>query len=318
MAAYVSVLQATYGNFHDNCGDRIMLNGDMGVFAVHSVTSKDGTRIGYRQYGHGPGLVLEQGAMGIAYNYDELARALADDFTVYVPDRRGRRMSAREFTPDHVIERDVEDLEAMLAHTGAHFVFGLSSGAIITLETARVCQLIHKAVLYEPPFYFQARVPVERIARIYDEIGRSDYAAALVTVNSVVKLAPAFVRFIPRTLAQLMTGKIIANEIKRGTGEYAPLRELIPTMRYDFKAVVGRGEKIELYKTVQQEVLLLGGDRSPQYLQNALTGLEKTLPKSKRIEFKGLGHSAAWNREKGGAPQVVAREMVRFFKGLSD
>jgi len=292
--------------------------GDTGNFTVHSVTSKDGTKIGYRQYGHGPGLVLEQGAMGIAHNYDELSRALANDFTVCVPDRRGRRMSAREFTPNHVVERDVEDLEAVLAQTGAHIVFGLSSGAIITAETARVCPLIHKAVLYEPPFYYQARVPVERIARIYDEIGRGDYAAALVTVNSVVKLGPAFLNFIPRPLLQLMTGKIIADEIKKGTGDYAPLRELIPTMRYDFKAVLERGEKIELYKTVQQEILLLGGDKSPQYLKSALIGLETILPKSKRIEFKGLDHSAAWNREKGGAPQILAPEMIRFFKAFSD
>jgi pimeloyl-ACP methyl ester carboxylesterase len=294
-----------------------MLNGDTEVFTVGSVTSKDGTNIGYRQYGHGPGLVLEQGAMGIAHNYDELARALAADFTVYVPDRRGRRMSAREFTPDHVIERDVEDLEAMLAHTGAHFVFGLSSGAIITVETARVCPLIQKAVLYEPPFYYQARVPVERIARIYDEIGRDDYAAALVTVNSVVKLGPAFLSFIPRPLLQLLTARIIAGELKKGTGDYAPLHELIPSMRYDFKAVLGRGEKMEIYKTVQQEVLLLGGDKSPPYLKNALNGLERILPNSKRIEFEGLGHSAAWNRDKGGAPQVVARELIRFFKARS-
>jgi pimeloyl-ACP methyl ester carboxylesterase len=289
-------------------------NSDIESFSLHETLSNDGTRIGYRRYGRGPGLVIEQGAMGTAQNYDELARLLAGEFTVYVPDRRGRRLSAREFTADHVIERDVEDLEAVLAQTQAHFVLGLSSGAIITAECARRSLVIHRAALYEPPFYYQERVPVERIERIYEEIARGDYAAALATVNSVVKVGPAVLGIIPHPLLRVLTGLIIAGELKRGTGEYASLRELIPSMRYDFKAVLGRGDQLPLYKTLEQEVLLLGGDRSPRYLKRALTGLQLQLPRSSRIEFPGLDHSALWNRDKGGAPQVLAPEIVRFFK----
>jgi hypothetical protein len=37
------------------------------------VVSRDGTRIGYRQVGVGPGLVLVQGAMGTMHNFSELA-----------------------------------------------------------------------------------------------------------------------------------------------------------------------------------------------------------------------------------------------------
>src|SRR5215467_15113767 len=33
-------------------------------YTTSSVTSRDGATIGYRQYGHGPGIVLVQGAMG--------------------------------------------------------------------------------------------------------------------------------------------------------------------------------------------------------------------------------------------------------------
>jgi hypothetical protein len=35
-------------------------------FTTGTVTSRDGTKIGYRQSGHGPGIVLVQGAMGTA------------------------------------------------------------------------------------------------------------------------------------------------------------------------------------------------------------------------------------------------------------
>ena len=73
-------------------------------YVFGTFTSQDGTQIGHRQIGHGPGIILVQGAMGIAHNYDQLARALAEDFTVYVPDRRGRGRSPKRYGPDHSIE----------------------------------------------------------------------------------------------------------------------------------------------------------------------------------------------------------------------
>src|SRR5580658_11274146 len=119
---------------------------------MSAVTSRDGTQIGYRQYGSGPGVILVMGAMGTAHNYDQLARALAGDFTVYVPDRRGRGMSPCEYGTDQSIKKELEDLDSLLAHTGAQRLFGLSSGAVITLEAARVLPSILRASVYEPPF----------------------------------------------------------------------------------------------------------------------------------------------------------------------
>jgi hypothetical protein len=51
-------------------------------YTVSAVTSEDCTTIGYRQYGHSTGVILVMGAMGNAHNYDQLARVLANDFTV--------------------------------------------------------------------------------------------------------------------------------------------------------------------------------------------------------------------------------------------
>ena len=50
------------------------------------VTSADGTIIGYRQMGSGPGLVMLHGVFNTSKNYQRLAEALAEAFTVYVPD----------------------------------------------------------------------------------------------------------------------------------------------------------------------------------------------------------------------------------------
>ena len=63
------------------------------TFTTCSVTSRDGTTIGYRQVGSGPGLILLHGGMQSSRSFTNLAAALSDAFTVYVPDRRGRGLS---------------------------------------------------------------------------------------------------------------------------------------------------------------------------------------------------------------------------------
>lgn len=110
-------------------------------YSTASVTSQDGTTIGYRQMGNGPALILVHGGMQASQNFMRLATALADEFTVHVPDRRGRGLSGT-YGNSYSIQRDVEDMEALLDKTGAHQVFGLSSGALIALQSARLLPTI--------------------------------------------------------------------------------------------------------------------------------------------------------------------------------
>ncbi len=61
------------------------MNGGAGspAYQTGSVTSRDGTTIGYRQLGRGPGVIAVHGGMQAAQNLMKLARALADSFTIY-------------------------------------------------------------------------------------------------------------------------------------------------------------------------------------------------------------------------------------------
>src|ERR1700719_3138221 len=85
-------------------------------YITGSVTSKDGTTISYRQLGHGPGVVLLHGAMESAQSHMQLAEALADTFTVYLPDRRGRGLSG-PYPAGYSVQTDMEDMDALLAKT---------------------------------------------------------------------------------------------------------------------------------------------------------------------------------------------------------
>src|SRR5258708_5229067 len=137
----------------------------MSPFETATATSQDGTTIGYRRYGRGPAVVLVQGAMGYAAQYSDLASALADAFTVFVPDRRGPARSPRSYDKSRVVERDVEDLEAVLAGSGAARVFGLSSGTIIALTAAaKASSPIRKLAAFEPPLYVNG-APLRLLAK---------------------------------------------------------------------------------------------------------------------------------------------------------
>ena len=279
------------------------------------VDSKDGTRIGYRQYGSGAAVVvLVQAAMATTQNYHDLAKKLADTFTVFVPERRGRRLSAREYSADHVVDRDLEDLEAVLVCSGAEFLFGMSSGAVIALEAARVFTSIRKLALYEAPLFVPPReMRLDLVARFNKEVEAGHTAAATVTAVRIA-LGPSFLDLVPRSLIGWMVTQVLRRQDRRGTGEYAPLRELVPTMRYDFNVVVSMQGKLESFGSVTSDVLLLSGSKSPRYLQDSPVALDRLLASSQRIEFAGLGHSAPWNADRGGRPDIVSATLRDFFK----
>jgi len=279
---------------------------------IASITSKDGTTIGYRQLGHGPGVVLVQGTMGSAQNFMQLAGALADSFTVYVPDRRGRGLSSLPYSPDYRIQNDVDDLEALLRQTGAQDVFGLSSGAIIALQAARTLTGIRKLAIFEPPLFIDG-APIALVRRYEREMADGKVAAALITAMKAAQMGPAIFNVIPGWLLEPLTNMAMSQEEKKGTGDYIPMRQLAPTLQYDFQVVLEISGHVDDFRSVNADVLLLGGSKSPAYLKSGLDTLEKVLPHATRVEFPGLGHAASWNKDRGGQPEQVAAELRKFF-----
>ena len=145
-----------------------------------SVTSADGTTIGYRQVGSGPGVILIHGSMSSGAHHVDLARLLADMFTVVVPDRRGRGLSGPYRSGDE-LGQELEDLAAVVDATGATFIWGLSSGACIALHAARTMPAIRRVAIYEPPL-LPDRSRAAAILRRFDaEMARDKIGAAMVT-----------------------------------------------------------------------------------------------------------------------------------------
>lgn len=145
---------------------------DKGV-AVDIVTSKDGTNIAFERLGEGVPVILVAAALSDRSGTAQLAALLAEDFTVLNYDRRGRGGSGN--TPPYAVEREVEDIEALIDEAGGKAaLFGSSSGAVLALEAAnRLPTKVTKVVLYEPPFVIdnsRPRVPENYVEHVTEMV----------------------------------------------------------------------------------------------------------------------------------------------------
>lgn len=315
------------------------------------VTSRDGTVISYRRLGHGPGLIAVHGGMSAAQNLMKLAAALADSFTVYLPDRRGRGQSGPP-GDRYSIASECDDISALAQASGARNIFGHSSGAIIALQAALVLPVIDKAALYEPPLSVNGSTPTGWAARYEREVAEGKLASAAITAARGTKTARPLLRFTPRIALELpLNAALRMQDRTTGAGSPAgespgrrtalvtllwplrkaaqrshagrrpaaalddvPFRELVPAQHYDTQLALDSEGTLRTFAATSAEVLLLGGSKSPAYLKTSLSALAGVLPRVQRIEFPGYDHLAPDN---SGHPDRVARELRQFFAGQS-
>jgi pimeloyl-ACP methyl ester carboxylesterase len=283
-----------------------------------SVTSRDGTTIGYLKTGKGPAVVIMHGSMESAASHTLLAQALAEEFTVYLPDRRGRGMSGPH-RPGHGIRTEVEDLQAVLAESGARMVFGVSAGGLIALEAARTLPDIDKVAVYEPALVADGAKYTSWLPRFDREMADGDVAAAMVTSMFGLELMPSFLKVVPRPLFAALTNKMLRSEDKKATADAITMRKLAPTIRYEGVLIGQMAGTVDQFRSVSADVLLIGGGKGLRFLAPARDALAATLPRSRRVELPGLDHGASSDPSStnpGGKPEVVdkvAREVRAFF-----
>ena len=281
-----------------------------------SVLSKDGTRIGYLQVGQGPAVVLLHGSNESARSHTQLALALADAFTVYLPDRRGRGLSGPH-RPDHGIRTEVEDLQAVLTGSGAQKVFGVSVSALIALEAARTQPAIRQIAAYEPALLMDTTRYTGWVPRFDQEMAQGKVAAALVTSMYGLDLAPPAFKLMGRRLAETLTNKSLNSEDNKAADDTVTERKLAPTLRYEGLLLAETAGTIGSFAEVPAEVLLLGGDmKRPAFIRPAFDALARTLPHNRRVRFPGLDHGGSTDvgpTNRGGKPEIVAPAIRSFF-----
>jgi pimeloyl-ACP methyl ester carboxylesterase len=244
---------------------------------VGTVTSKDGTSIAYDKRGSGPAVILVDPALGYRSfsSMDHLAELLAPHFTVYNYDRRGRGESGN--SPVYSIEREIEDLDALINEAGGKAsLFGTSSGACLALETAyKLGKKVKKLAMYEPAYITEKEAP-EAWKEYRKELDR------LLGAGQKGDAVVHFMRFVG-TPAEMINGM-------RQSPGWPMFEALAPTLAYD-AAVIGDNQSIpaERAAKVTCPVLVMNGTVTP-FIPQATEQLAKALPHSQHRVLEGQSH----------------------------
>jgi hypothetical protein len=259
---------------------------------MEKVRSKDGTAIGFDRSGRGPAVILVCGGSVDRSSNAGVAALLATDFAVFNYDRRGRGDSGD--TQPYTIQREVEDLGAMIAAAGGSAsVYGTSSGAALALEAAASGLPIAKLALWEPPFIIPGTrpLPPANQAQHYRELvaaGRRGDAVEFFMVKVVG---------MPAEFAAQM----------RNSPYWAVGEGLAHTLAYDAE-IMGENYPVPSARAaaVKARTLVLDGGASPDWLHQSADALAKAIPGASRRTLAGQEHNVA--------PDVVAPALAEFFR----
>ncbi|GGN10830.1 alpha/beta fold hydrolase [Halarchaeum nitratireducens] len=264
----------------------------MGAFATHTymviddlrtsvftVTSADGTAIAYERIGDGPPLVLVHGTAGHRIDWREVEPALAESFTLYVVERRGRGESGDAEGYD--IEREYADVAAVVERAAAEAdpdapvsLLGHSYGAICALHAVRETDAVDRLVLYEPPLGDVpepdgAAADIERLRR---EDGPDAATAAF--LRDAVGLSDVVI------------------DSMRGDELWRARLDAISTVPREIRATqTDRFDPAAFADVAVPTTLLLGGD-SPPAMRRAVASVADALPDAAVVTVEGCAHMA--------------------------
>jgi pimeloyl-ACP methyl ester carboxylesterase len=247
-----------------------------------TTTSADGTTIAYQAYGDPadrPTLVLVSGATQRKEDWAELAGALAEAGLSAVPyDRRGRGESG-DTTP-YAVEREIEDLAAVIAATGGSTgVLGMSSGGALANRAAAAGLPITTLSTFETP-YRVGDVPkppedyVEHLQQLYDADRREEMLEYFMVAGvgqpqeqvDQMKQMPFWASLVP-------VGRTVLYDALCLGGSHAPL----PT---------------ELLGSITVPMLCLGSTGSPDWLRGGAEASAAAAPDGRFVVLDGDFHSA--------------------------
>jgi pimeloyl-ACP methyl ester carboxylesterase len=252
------------------------------------VTSRDGTPIAYAGQGSGPAVVLVTGGLDDGAENAPLAAELAERFTAYNYNRRGRGDSGD--TQPYAVEREIEDIDALIAEAGgAAHLYGVSSGGALVLEAAAAGLPIERIAVYEVPFLLG-----EEASRMWREyVEQLTVALAEGRRGDAVEL---FMRLAGASEENIAGAK--------SSSMWPGLEAIAHTLAYDAACLGDGGPPTARYANIAQPVLVAtgGGD---EFFDGAADAIAASLPRVERRTLEGQGHVVD--------PKVMAAVLVEFF-----
>ncbi|GAB2488599.1 alpha/beta hydrolase [Promicromonospora xylanilytica] len=245
-------------------------------------TSADGTRLAYDLTGPTPGLapaiVVVDGFLAHRLPVTlAVASELGDRATTLRYDRRGRGGSGD--TPPYSVDREVDDIAALLEVTGPAALLGISSGSFLALRAAAdLGDGVTGVLCYEPTYDVASGEPPtdpRMIAGVENCIEEGDPGSAVELFLDVVGMP---CRLLPRM---------------RESPSWPGLEAIAPTIAYDGRVLAGvaLGQRALMgrWDVITQPVVVADGAASAMSVALAAESLAAVLPAARRVTLPGHG-----------------------------
>lgn len=266
-----------------------------------TVTAPDGAAITVESIGAGPGIVVVNGGAVSAKDYRRLARALGDQFTVHLFNRRNRPGSADLPPSGYSVQVDIADIAAVLAATGSARLFGHSIGGFIALR-ATMTLPVDRLALYDPAVLVDDLFPFDSyLDEFEDAVDKKEYVRAVAVMGKGLRSGGRLSDLpmgIQRQIAKLFLASPIGKE----------WQQTIHTVPGESREALRHGGPADLYAGVTADVLLASGSRSPDYYAPTNERLAAAMPKARAIVVPRAGHDAP-NR----AGRTIVSPLADFF-----
>ncbi|MFC7042381.1 alpha/beta fold hydrolase [Halonotius sp. GCM10025705] len=232
---------------------------------METVTTADDTEIAFERYGDGPSLIALHGSAATSESLQPIVSQLAGDYTVIVPDRRGRGASGDG--DGYSLDREVADLQALVdAVDGEPVVLAHSFGGLVALAAAPTLD-ISRLVLYEPAVTVGdgADPPLSaQVRSVADEGSETEAMRLFFEAGSGIPDVTAM----PWWPEQINMGWIDT-----------VIRELEAVEAFELRAL-----------DFEIPTLLLTGEHGPQHLAEGAHAVADAHQESRLIEIEGVGH----------------------------
>lgn len=246
-------------------------------FQIASYQAEDGVSLGYRYIGTGTKkLLILHGGGFASQHYVTLAKALANNFTVIIPDARGRGLSKGDhWSLDLSTQRG--DIRAIVNQHNIDFVFGHSRGALLAIDSVNYISW-EKIAVYEPPIKVSGKWPfsVSWIPKFKNDLSNGKGMTALARYMKGMSFGQL-------DLIPVLLLEIILRTRLKGSDRQDALA-LLPTIISDLQIA----EEIDLEKScsrIQCPFLLVKGSKTPRRFTEAFDYIVPLIPK---IEIKEI------------------------------
>lgn len=239
-----------------------------------TVPSTDGVEISVQKAGSGPALLLIHGALlNGSLSWGAVLPKLAEHFTVYAMDRRGRAPSgdAKEYS----IAKEADDIAKVVAVIGGPIiVLAHSYGALASLEALDRIKAVSHLILYEPPVALKPGDPaiVANLDRALEAGNREELVTTFL-----------------RDQIRVPLDRI---EMMKSSPIWPIVLQISPTLPRETRTVNTYSASTARLANWKTSTTLLLGSMTVGLLKDAAFYLRDAIPGCRMVILEGQGHGA--------------------------